>query len=56
MKTQILEEVWKIRREIEKENNNNLRSIFEKIRKKQTKNPSKYYSGRPKPLKNKKAA
>ncbi len=44
---EILEELWKSRKEIEKENGNNLDKIYEFYLKKQKQNPSDYYIGKP---------
>ena len=42
---EILEELWKSRKEIEKENNNNIDKIYEKYLQEQKQHPSDYYVG-----------
>jgi hypothetical protein len=53
---EILEELWKSRKEIEKENNNNIDKIYEKYLQKQKQHPSDYYIGKPAPISKSKAA
>ena len=50
----ILEELWKSRKEIEKENDSNIDKIYEKYLQKQ--HPSDYYVGKPVPISKSKAA
>jgi hypothetical protein len=53
---EILEELWKSRKEIEKENNNSIDKIYEKYLQKQKQHPSDYYVGKPVPTSKSKAA
>jgi hypothetical protein len=53
---ELLEELWKSRREIEKENDNNIDKIYETYLQKQKQNPSDYYVGKPVPISKSKAA
>jgi hypothetical protein len=55
-KNGILEELWKSRKEIEKENNNSVDKIYEKYLEKQKQHPSDYYIGKPMPISKSKAA
>lgn len=48
---EILEEIWTARREIEAESGNDLRRVFEKMKKKSAKSNRKHYSGRIKKIK-----
>ena len=43
---EILEEIWKTRREIEAESGNDLHLVFKKMKKKSAKSNRKHYSGR----------
>jgi hypothetical protein len=53
---EILEELWKSRKEIEKENNNNIDKIYEKYLQKQKQHPTDYYIGKPVLISKSKAA
>jgi hypothetical protein len=53
---EILEELWKSRKEIEKENSNNIDKIYEKYFQKQKQNPSDYHIGKPVAIPKSKAA
>jgi hypothetical protein len=53
---EILEELWKYRKEIELENGGNIDKIYEKYLQKQKQNPTDYYNGKPVPILKSKAA
>ena len=53
---EILEELWKSRKEIEKENDNNIDKIYEKYLQRQKQHPSDYCVGKPVPISKSKAA
>lgn len=55
-KNYLLEEIWKARKEIEQENNNDLEKIYKTYKARQLKHPQEYYSGNPVKLKKLKAA
>jgi hypothetical protein len=55
-KNEILEEIWEARRNIEKENKNDLEVIFKTYQKRQQENPSEYFSGKPVHIQKTKAA
>jgi hypothetical protein len=45
MKNEILDEIWQIRKEIEKENKGNLRKVFDSMRQKTSTSKRKRYIG-----------
>lgn len=53
---ELLEELWKSRKEIEKENDNNIDKLYETYFQKQNQHPSDYYIGKPVPISKSKAA
>jgi hypothetical protein len=55
-KNEILEELWNSRKEIEKENDNNIDKVYTKYLQKQQQNQSDYYVGKPVPISKSKAA
>ncbi len=55
-KNGIMEEIWRARKEIEEENQNDLEEIYKKYSERQQKNPSEYHSGKPIEIKKTKAA
>jgi hypothetical protein len=55
-KNELLEEIWKARKEIEKQNDNDVDKIYKKYKLRQDKNPQEYFSGKPIHLNKLKAA
>jgi hypothetical protein len=55
-RNELLEELWKSRKEIEKENDNNIDKLYETYLQKQKQHPSDYYVGKPVPISKSKAA
>lgn len=45
MKSELLEELWQIRRQIEKEHDGDIKRVFEDMRKKTAESKRKHYAG-----------
>lgn len=45
MKNEILEEIWRTRKDIENEEGGDLKRVFERMQKKTKESPRKHYSG-----------
>ena len=46
MKNEILEEIWRTRKNIENEEGGDLKKVFEKMKQKTRESPRKHYSGK----------
>ncbi len=55
-KNEILDELWKIRLDIEEENDKSIEKIFQKYFEQQQKDPSRYFSGKPVTIRSTKVA